>query len=726
MADNELCLATGEIVFVKIKGSRHWPAAITDIILRENKSPKFHVNFFGENTTAEVSKSSILHYYKNIQTYGIPLTESYRNKKFNLALQEAKLAFEELQMQKLNMTNQVDKLDLKLTHTKLPEETLTSDPKDKISEVCSKIQNLQDTEDLETSLTLAAEVGSALLTDNNKLRQDILDLTLKNSKLSQKVKENKEMQEIQLQSKIEELEIENENLSDKVLKFHKILNETEQKISKQDYLQKTLLQTFEEQDREKETIIASCQKEINELRNCIKKLKSNNIEPKKPKSFLPSLIDSETQTRIIDTPTDSHPSNVLLQLTQLKTRQDQMEQQMKLMQEQLRHQQTLNHITPTSVLQNTPAPRKSALTTSMHPLSSKKGLEVKKNHLSVSLQVKKHCESSTTQIKHINRENQTNSDKKTVQHIYRENQPNSDIKTAQSSESETHLQKFRHKILTPPANSHNNKFKITIAPPTTATKLDPSETYQTFFQKQMKLMNDQSQHLNKTIKHTEGRNPIDIEEINIKNLFHELHNNTKVGFAHCISKDLDSPKHMSRGVAVAFKDMFGQPQASDLASSHLTVQTVKDGASVFGLLTKEKFFQKPTETDYNTAFHQLTKNFKQRNLHLLICPPMGCVRDQRPPEHFIKNLIEFQNHTGAKIIVASLNEDSPERPLCNGLTHLAFMTKLRELTNRKKKNDTATTEEVTNNSRRSENQDNFLGSSHFVIERHKPKTAPKS
>ncbi len=72
---------------------------------------------------------------------------------------------------------------------------------------------------------------------------------------------------------------------------------------------------------------------------------------------------------------------------------------------------------------------------------------------------------------------------------------------------------------------------------------------------------------------------------------------TSVGFAHCISGDFCSPGHMSRGVAVAFKETFGQPQKSDLADTHLTLQCSTEGASVLGLVTKPVYNSKPTELD---------------------------------------------------------------------------------------------------------------------------------
>ncbi|KAG8255992.1 hypothetical protein J6590_079106 [Homalodisca vitripennis] len=50
-----------------------------------------------------------------------------------------------------------------------------------MKEVHDKIKNLQDPEDLKTSLTLAAEAGNALLAENRNLQRELYDMTEKES-----------------------------------------------------------------------------------------------------------------------------------------------------------------------------------------------------------------------------------------------------------------------------------------------------------------------------------------------------------------------------------------------------------------------------------------------------------------------------------------------------------------------------------------------------------------
>lgn len=86
MAENELTFFTVDIVFTKLKGYRHWPATISDILKpKEDKSPLFKVTFFGDKTTGTVNQACSL----IIQINGIPTTNNLKNNKSNIALSEA-------------------------------------------------------------------------------------------------------------------------------------------------------------------------------------------------------------------------------------------------------------------------------------------------------------------------------------------------------------------------------------------------------------------------------------------------------------------------------------------------------------------------------------------------------------------------------------------------------------------------------------------------------------
>lgn len=113
----------------------------------------------------------------------------------------------------------------------------------------------------------------------------------------------------------------------------------------------------------------------------------------------------------------------------------------------------------------------------------------------------------------------------------------------------------------------------------------------------------------------------------IRNVVNALRTDRYTAFAHCISGDFGDERQMSAGVAVVFAEMFGKPLENDCVSSHLTCQATAGGASIYGLVTKPKYYGKPTVQDYTIAFEQLRMDFVLKGFERLICSPMGCVRD---------------------------------------------------------------------------------------------------
>lgn len=65
---------------------------------------------------------------------------------------------------------------------------------------------------------------------------------------------------------------------------------------------------------------------------------------------------------------------------------------------------------------------------------------------------------------------------------------------------------------------------------------------------------------------------IKVTETHMSTVIDQYLSDDKMGFAHSISADFDDPKHMSAGVAVVFKELFGKPTLEDRLTSHLTIQ----------------------------------------------------------------------------------------------------------------------------------------------------------
>lgn len=172
------------------------------------------------------------------------------------------------------------------------------------------------------------------------------------------------------------------------------------------------------------------------------------------------------------------------------------------------------------------------------------------------------------------------------------------------------------------------------------------------------------------------KNAILVIEADIKNIFEKYSKDSSVALAHSISADFEDSKHMSAGIAVAFRETFGRPKASDLIDSHLACQKMSDGPTIYSLVTKSRYFGKPTLTNYNTAFTQLLKDFKSKGFKSLICSAVGCVRDNIQPHHFIQNIVRFHQESGASVQIISYDQTA-RRSLWNGLTHSEFLKTLR-------------------------------------------------
>lgn len=172
-------------------------------------------------------------------------------------------------------------------------------------------------------------------------------------------------------------------------------------------------------------------------------------------------------------------------------------------------------------------------------------------------------------------------------------------------------------------------------------------------------------------------NSINIVEANMINAIQNFRDDKETAFAHTISGDLADERNMTAGVAVVFRRAFGRPKFSDYVDSRLTVQNAQKGATIYSLVTKKRFFQKPTNEDYDQSFEQLTQHFTSKNLKTLICSPMGCERDRVDLERLVNNLYKFSCKTGATVVIISYDQQS-RRTLRRGLSYQQFLEKMKE------------------------------------------------
>ncbi|KAG8267413.1 hypothetical protein J6590_052035 [Homalodisca vitripennis] len=167
-------------------------------------------------------------------------------------------------------------------------------------------------------------------------------------------------------------------------------------------------------------------------------------------------------------------------------------------------------------------------------------------------------------------------------------------------------------------------------------------------------------------------NVTNLETINILNsnmadVIKNYRHNKNVGFAHSISADFHDKRHMTAGVAVVFKKQFGKPNTAHCITRHLARQDSPNGASVYSLITKSRYYNKPTAQDYNAAFSDLEANFKSRELDHL----------SRSVTFYMQHK-KFQRKTRARVTIVSCPEES-YRTLRNGMSHENFLVQMNNL-----------------------------------------------
>ncbi|KAG8248954.1 hypothetical protein J6590_030981 [Homalodisca vitripennis] len=151
-----------------------------------------------------------------------------------------------------------------------------------VNEIENKILNSKclDEQDMETSLTLAAEVGNALLVENTQLREQIHNLTLHNANLTQQISEitdKNEHNSMTHYAHAEELEKENYTILARNNSLTDTIRELECQLEKEVQLRRDLTTAFEEADKEKEETIY-------QLENTIKTLKLEKNSSDKAKA----------------------------------------------------------------------------------------------------------------------------------------------------------------------------------------------------------------------------------------------------------------------------------------------------------------------------------------------------------------------------------------------------------------------------------------------------------
>jgi O-acetyl-ADP-ribose deacetylase (regulator of RNase III) len=102
---------------------------------------------------------------------------------------------------------------------------------------------------------------------------------------------------------------------------------------------------------------------------------------------------------------------------------------------------------------------------------------------------------------------------------------------------------------------------------------------------------------------------------------------SNASLAHCVSTDL----HMSKGIATLFKNKFGhvqELQAQNKKTGQVAWCNDGNGRYIFYLITKHRYFERPTYISLYECLVELRELCKTFNVTELGMPRIGCGLDK--------------------------------------------------------------------------------------------------
>ena len=125
-----------------------------------------------------------------------------------------------------------------------------------------------------------------------------------------------------------------------------------------------------------------------------------------------------------------------------------------------------------------------------------------------------------------------------------------------------------------------------------------------------------------------------------QNLFSNLPEDAAL--AHCVSADLV----MGKGIAVEFKRRFGR--VDDLKNQNKVVGEVAslqvEGRSIYYLVTKEKYWNKPTPESMQSVLKNLREQMEKDGVSKLYLPKIGCGLDRMNWETQVEGMLQTTFH----------------------------------------------------------------------------------
>ena len=130
---------------------------------------------------------------------------------------------------------------------------------------------------------------------------------------------------------------------------------------------------------------------------------------------------------------------------------------------------------------------------------------------------------------------------------------------------------------------------------------------------------------------------------------------SSMSLAHCISKDIK----MSAGIAKAFRRKFGGSEILRQQQANVgEIAVLRFGDRfIYYLVTKERFFGKPTTTSLRMSLEMMCNHMKEKGVKEVAMPRVGCGLDKLDWAKVKILLEDVFDGSGAKVIVYNLGEN---------------------------------------------------------------------
>ena len=123
--------------------------------------------------------------------------------------------------------------------------------------------------------------------------------------------------------------------------------------------------------------------------------------------------------------------------------------------------------------------------------------------------------------------------------------------------------------------------------------------------------------------------------------------------AHCVSSDFHMNKGVARQISSAYPCMRPTLQSIEtpIVGSSVAVSLPWENKSIFNLVTKSQFFDKPTYYDLSRSLNCIKQKILQKGINAIVMPKIGCGLDKLKESRVFSLICDIYGKTNIKIFI---------------------------------------------------------------------------